>query len=153
MFSLFRLAVVVGSTPFLVACGDATDPTDGGGAEAGGSSGGSSNAAGTSTGGQAAMRFDGSCVREASCTEIFDCPATVTRGTCPIGNTTFSSARCSTAKLVGNCIMQANRQNCGQDDFFYDVFADHAKSVDAGETACASLNNSSIGSATWVPAR
>jgi hypothetical protein len=152
MFSLLRLTVVVGSTSFLVACGDVTEPTDGGGAGAGGANGGSSNAAGASTGGQAAMRFDGSCVHEASCTELFDCPATMTRGTCPIGNTTFSSARCSTAKVVGNCIMPADRQNCGKNDFFYDVFADHAISVEAGENACAYVNNSSIGGATWVPA-
>ena len=153
MFSLLRPTVVIGSTLFLVACGDPTDATDGGGAGARGATGGASNAAGAATGGQAAMRFDGSCVREASCTEIFDCPTTVTRGTCPIGNTTFSSARCSIAKLVGNCILSADRQNCGQNDFFYDVFADHAKSLEAGENACAYLDSSSIGSVTWVPAR
>lgn len=152
MFSLLRLTVLVGSTSLLVACGDASDPTGGGGAGAGGSSGGSSNAAGASAGGQAAMRFDGSCVHEASCTEIFDCPATVTRGTCPIGNATFSSARCSTAKLVGNCIEPADRQNCGLNGFYYDVLANHAESVDAGETACSSIRNSSGIGVTWVAA-
>jgi hypothetical protein len=49
--------------------------------------------------------------------------------------------------------MPANRLNCGQNDFFYDVFADHAISVEAGENACAYVDNSSIGGATWVPAR
>jgi hypothetical protein len=82
------------------------------------------------------MSFDGSCVGESGCWELFDCPATVVRGTCPIGRTTFSANRCSTSKLVGFCTFSSNRQNCGIKGFHYDLFNDLVKSLDAAESSC-----------------
>jgi hypothetical protein len=87
------------------------------------------------------MRFDGSCIRESSCWELFDCPATITRGTCPISGSTFSANRCSTNKLVGICTAPSNRQNCGITWVFNDVFNDPVKSLDAAQTTCSGVND------------
>lgn len=87
------------------------------------------------------MRFDGSCIRESSCWELFDCPATTTRGTCPISGSTFSANRCSTSKLVGICTVASNRQNCGITWVFYDAFNDPVKSLDVAQTTCSGVSD------------